>query len=200
MKTIQVTPLFEDVGFCKNVFQSVTKPYYYCNRDIVDGIWYISTPDDFENDCRIRKDVLIEIFRNGKVIALDGNDDFEGKNPFVPFCSFREELTRSFHKEHPNLKDYYAMKQKLLSLPGGEAYADPSSCQDNWLFHLDFGNEKEQVVGTASRMDIQYSILAVEYKHKPTGFVFTNYRLRSVEMPPHSTSHDLLLYDWQEEL
>ena len=117
MKTIQVTPLFEDVGFCKNVFQSVTKPYYYCNRDIVDGIWYISTPDDFENDCRIRKDVLIEIFRNGKVIALDGNDDFEGKNPFVPFCSFREELTRSFHKEHPNLKDYYAMKQKLLSLP-----------------------------------------------------------------------------------
>ena len=168
MKTIQVTPLFEDVGFCKNVFQSVAKPYYYCNRDIVD--------------------------------ALDGNGDFDGKNPFVPFCSFREELTRSFHKEHPNLKDYYAMKQKLLSLPGGEAYADPSSCQDNWLFQLDFGNEKEQVVGTASRMDIQYSILAVEYKHKPTGFVFTNYRLRSVEMPPHSTSHDLLLYDWQEEL
>lgn len=92
MKTIQVTPLFEDVGFCKNVFQSVAKPYYYCNRDIVDGIWYISTPDDFENDCRIRKDVLIEILRNGKVIALDGNGDFDGKILLSHFAVFVKNL------------------------------------------------------------------------------------------------------------
>lgn len=200
MKTIQVTPLFEDVGFCKNVFQSVSKPYYYCNRDIVDGTWYTSTPDDFENESRIRKDVVIEVLWNGSVIALDGNGDFSGKKPFVPFCNFHEELIRSFHAEHPSLKDYNAMKQKLLSLPDGEEYTDPSSCQDNWLYHLNFGYEKEQVVGTVSRMDSQYSILAVEYQHKPTGFVFTNYRLRLTKMPPLSASNDLLLYDWQEEL
>ena len=92
------------------------------------------------------------------------------------------------------------MKQKLLSLPDGEEYTDPPSCQDNWLYHLNFGYEKEQVVGTVSRMDSQYSILAVEYQHKPTGFVFTNYRLRLTKMPPLSASNDLLLYDWQEEL
>ena len=36
MKTIQLTFLFEDTGFCKDVFQSVNQPYYYCNRDTVD--------------------------------------------------------------------------------------------------------------------------------------------------------------------
>lgn len=29
MKTIQLTFLFEDTGFCKDVFQSVNQPYYY---------------------------------------------------------------------------------------------------------------------------------------------------------------------------
>ena len=43
MKTIQLTFLFEDTGFCKDVFQSVNQPYYYCNRDTVDGTWYTST-------------------------------------------------------------------------------------------------------------------------------------------------------------
>ena len=42
MKTIQLTFLFEDTGFCKDVFQSVNRPYYYCNRDTVDGTWYTS--------------------------------------------------------------------------------------------------------------------------------------------------------------
>ena len=42
MKTIQLTFLFEDTGFCKDVFQSVNQPYYYCNRDTVDGTWYTS--------------------------------------------------------------------------------------------------------------------------------------------------------------
>ena len=28
MKTIQLTFLFEDTGFCKDVFQSVNQPYY----------------------------------------------------------------------------------------------------------------------------------------------------------------------------
>ena len=198
MKTIQVTPLLEDVGFCKNVFQSVSRPYYYCNRDIVNGIWYTSTPDDFENDCRIRKDVIIEVLGNGKVIALDGNGEFDGKKPFVPFYNFQKELSQSFQQEHPVLRGYYDMKHKLLSLPGGEVYADPSSCQDNWIFDLNYGHETEQVVGSAWRMDTKYLILAVQYTHKPTGFIFTNYHIRNEELPPLSTSHDLLLYTWQE--
>ena len=37
MKTIQLTFLFEDTGFCKDVFQSVNQPYSSCNRDTVDG-------------------------------------------------------------------------------------------------------------------------------------------------------------------
>ena len=47
-------------------------------------------------------------------------------------------------------------------------------------------------------MDTKYLILAVQYTHKPTGFIFTNYRIRNEELPPLSTSHDLLLYTWQE--
>ena len=119
MKTIQLTFLFEDTGFCKDVFQSVNQPYYYCNRDTVDGTWYTSTPDDYQNDCRIRKDVIIEIISDGQVIALDGNGDFEGKKPFIPFCTFRERLAQEFLDKHPGLHGYEDMKQKLLFLPGG---------------------------------------------------------------------------------
>ena len=70
MKTIQLTFLFEDTGFCKDVFQSVNQPYYYCNRDTVDGTWYTSTPDDYQNDCRIRKDVIIEIISQKTIHPL----------------------------------------------------------------------------------------------------------------------------------
>lgn len=96
MKTIQLTFLFEDTGFCKDVFQSVNQPYYYCNRDTVDGTWYTSTPDDYQNDCRIRKDVIIEIISDGQVIALDGNGDFEGKKPFIPF--YRSRIYSEHHR------------------------------------------------------------------------------------------------------
>ena len=113
MKTIQLTFLFEDTGFCKDVFQSVNQPYYYCNRDTVDGTWYTSTPDDYQNDCRIRKDVIIEIISDGQVIALDGNGDFEGKKPFIPFYTFRERLAQAFLNKHPGLHSYEDMKQKL---------------------------------------------------------------------------------------
>ena len=161
MKTIQLTFLFEDTGFCKDVFQSVNQPYYYCNRDTVDGTWYTSTPDDYQNDCRIRKDVIIEIISDGQVIALDGNGDFEGKKPFIPFYTFREQLAQAFLNKHPGVHSYEDMKQKLLFLPGGEPYSDPSSCQDNWIFALDFGNETEQVLESADWMGREYHILAV---------------------------------------
>ena len=86
MKSIQVTHYFEDVGLCKDVFQSVSEPHFYCNRDTESGIWHTSYPDLYENDCRVRKDIVIEVISGGQVIALDGNGDFEGKRPFVPFC------------------------------------------------------------------------------------------------------------------
>ena len=89
--------------------------------------------------------------------------------------------------------------RKLLFLPGGEPYSNPSSCQDNWIFALDFGNEAEQVLESADWMGRECHILAVQYTHKPTGFVFTNYRFRAAALQPNASSHDLLLYDWQEE-
>ncbi len=121
-----------------------------------------------------------------------------GKKPFIPFYTFREQLAQAFLNKHPGVHSYEDMKQKLLFLPGGEPYSDPSSCQDNWIFALDFGNETEQVLESADWMGREYHILAVQYTHKPTGFVFTNYRFRAAVLPPRASSHDLLLYDWQE--
>ena len=37
------------------------------------------------------------------------------------------------------------------------------------------------------------------HTHKPTGFVFTNYRFRAAVLQPNASSHDLLLYDWHED-
>ena len=88
MKKIQVTYFFEDSGFCKDVFKSVDIPHYYYNRDTASGVWYTSTPDYYANDRRIQQDVIIEVVAGGRVIALDGNGDFEGKRPFVPFNEF----------------------------------------------------------------------------------------------------------------
>ena len=38
MKTIQLTFLFEDTGFCKDVFQSVNQPYYLSIISIPHGL------------------------------------------------------------------------------------------------------------------------------------------------------------------
>ena len=90
------------------------------------------------------------------------------------------------------------MKRKLLSLPGWEAYAGPRSCYENWLYALNFGHEREQVVETASWMTREYSILAVQYVHVPTSFPFVNFRFRAPTMAPGTANHDLLLYDWED--
>lgn len=147
----------------------------------------------------IRKDVIIEIISDGQVIALDGNGDFDGKKPFTPSAPLGNDWHKSSWPKHPGLHSYEDMKQKLLFLPGGEPYSDPSSCQDNWILALDFGNETEQVLESADWMGREYHILAVQYTHKPTGFVFTNYRFRAAVLPPRASSHDLLLYDWHED-
>ena len=147
-----------------------------------------STPDYYANDRRIQRDVIIEVVAGGRVIALDGNGDFEGKRPFVPFNEFEKSLANSFAGQQPKLRSYEEMKAKLLSLPGGEAYADPHRYWENWVFNLDFRHVTEQIVGAASWMGVEFHILAIQYTHIPTGFVFTNYRFRPASLPSGSDS------------
>ena len=103
---IQVTHLFEDTGFCKDVFQSVSEPRFYINRDSETGEWYTATPVYYENDSRVRTDVVIEILFDGEAVALDGNGTFDGKRPFVPFHQFRERVTKLLMDKYPALKGY----------------------------------------------------------------------------------------------
>ncbi len=42
------------------------------------------------------------------------------------------------------------MKEKLLSLPGGEQYSLHGACQDNWIYALSFGKETVQSSTPAS--------------------------------------------------
>lgn len=195
----QVSFLFENTGSCVDVFCSVEKPSRYYCRNTESGAWYSSTPSSYEPDCQIREDIIFEVLSDGVVCALDGNSDFDGKKPFVPFCHFERSLAQSFAAQHPHLRDYDAMKKKLLSLPGGESYTAPGCCWENWVFALDFDHEVEEEVGRAQWMNNNYRILAVRYTHKPTGFEFINYRFRSGKMSPKSSSHDMLLYDWETQ-
>lgn len=195
---IQVTHLFEDTGFCKDVFQSVSEPRFYVNRDSASGEWYTATPVYYENDSRVRTDVVIEILAAGEVVALDGNGMFDGKRPFVPFHQFRERVTQMLINRHPALKGYATMKEKLLSLPGGESHADSRRIWENWVYDLDSGHRQEQIMEKTRWLGREYHILAVQETHRPTGFVFTNFRLRAADQPAGSASSDLLLYDWQE--
>ena len=90
------------------------------------------------------------------------------------------------------------MKEKLLSLPGGEQYSLHGACQDNWIYALSFGKETVQVIDTSEWMGRSYELIAVLYTHKPTGFQFTNYCIRPAGIISSSSRHDLLLYDWGE--
>ena len=86
----QISFLFEDPGFCIDVFCTIAEPVRYYNRDTESGAWYSSTPDWNENGSLIREDLIFEVIADGVVCALDGNGNFEGKKPFVPFCQFRQ--------------------------------------------------------------------------------------------------------------
>ena len=195
----QISFLFEDPGYCKDVFRTIAEPVRYYNRDTESGAWYSSTPDWHENDSLIREDVIFEVISDGVVCALDGNGNFEGKRPFVPFYQFRQSLVQSVHAQRPYLQDHEAMKEKLLSLPGAKEAIGHGWYWENWVFAIDVENATEEAVDSAQWLNNQYDILAVHYTHKPTGFVFINYRFRSKKLKPKSTSHDLLLYDWENE-
>lgn len=134
----------------------------------------------------------------GRLCARDGNGDFEGKIPFVPFFEFERREAIRCSKKLPNLKGYEQMKEKLLSLPGGEQYSLHGACQDNWIYALNFGKETVQVIDTSEWMGQSYELIAVLYTHKPTGFQFTNYCIRPAGIISSSLRHDLLLYDWAE--
>ena len=110
----------------------MSEPRFYINRDSETGEWYTATPVYYENDSRVRTDVVIEILLDGEAVALDGNGTFDGKRPFVPFHQFRERVTKLLMDKYPALKGYGAMKEMLLSLPGGERYADSRGIWENW--------------------------------------------------------------------
>ena len=80
----QISFLFEDPGFCIDVFCTIAEPVRYYNRDTESGAWYSSTPDWNENGSLIREDLIFEVIADGVVCALDGNGNFEGKKPFLP--------------------------------------------------------------------------------------------------------------------
>ena len=147
---IQVTFLMEDRGFCKDVFATVEKPTRYYNRIFENytgevATWYSASPSIFESDCRISSQTIFEVVYQGRLCARDGNGDFEGKIPFVPFFEFERREAIRCSKKLPNLKGYEQMKEKLLSLPGGEQYSIHGACQDNWIYALNFGKETVQV-------------------------------------------------------
>ena len=98
----QISFLFEDPGFCIDVFCTIAKPVRYYNRDTESGAWYSSTPDWNENGSLIREDLIFEVIADGVVCALDGNGNFEGKKPFVPFCQFRQSRIASLFPKKMN--------------------------------------------------------------------------------------------------
>lgn len=160
--------------------------------------WYSASPSIFESDCRISPQTIFEVVYQGRLCARDGNGDFEGKIPFVPFFEFERREAIRCSKKLPNLKGYEQMKEKLLSLPGGEQYSLHGACQDHWIYALSFGKETVQVIDTSEWMGRSYELIAVLYTHKPTGFQFTNYCIRPAGIISSSSRHDLLLYDWTE--
>lgn len=200
-KRIRVALHMEDTGLCRDTFCTTEGPERYFNRSMTDGIWYTASPagNYCENDCTVRVGIIFEVIAGGEVRCLDGNGDFSGKNPFIPFREFEKALAADTLAAHPGLKDCNAMKEKLLALPGGEAYAGPRSARDNWLYALNFGDETEETVGTVSWLGTEYQVFAARYTHKPTGFAFRNYRFRKSGGVVRTSSHDLLLYDWDGE-
>lgn len=85
MKKVRVQLLFEDEGFCKDVFVTVHGSKRYFNRDTETGVWYSTDGLYFENEFPISEDVVFEIFdKELECIALDGNGEFERKKPFIP--------------------------------------------------------------------------------------------------------------------
>ena len=200
-RRIRVEFYLEDDGLCRDTFRTTEGPERYFNRSMEDGKWHTASPvgNYCENDCTVREDIIFEIVSRGRVCHLDGNGDFPGKDPFIPFREFEKALAADTLAAHPGLKDHHAMKEKLLSLPGGERYADPHSMRDNWVYALNFGEETEEAIGTEFWLGIEYHVFAARYTHKPTGFVFRNYRFRQKGTAARASSQDLLLYDWEEE-
>ena len=110
----QISFLFEDPGFCIDVFCTIAEPVRYYNRDTESGAWYSSTPDWNENGSLIREDLIFEVIADGVVCALDGNGNFEGKKPFVPFCQFRQSLVQSVHTQYPHLQNQEALRENCF--------------------------------------------------------------------------------------
>ena len=66
----QISFLFEDPGFCIDVFCTIAEPVRYYNRDTESGAWYSSTPDWNENGSLIREDLIFEVIADGVVCVV----------------------------------------------------------------------------------------------------------------------------------
>ena len=73
----QISFLFEDPGFCIDVFCTIAEPVRYYNRDTESGAWYSSTPDWNENGSLIREDLIFEVIADAPVTPA-GSPDTSG--------------------------------------------------------------------------------------------------------------------------
>ena len=103
----------------------------------------------------------------------------------MPFYQFRQSLVQSVHTQHPHLQDHEALREncfpcrmpeKRLGMVGtGKTGSLPPMLRTPLRGRVD----------SAEWLNSQFHILAVRYTHKPTGFVFTNYRFRTKEPKPN---------------
>ena len=195
---IQVTHLFEDTGFCKDVFQSVSEPRFYINRDSETGEWYTATPVYYENDSRVRTDVVIEILLDGEAVALDGNGTFDGKRPFVPFHQFRERVTKLLMDKYPALKGYGAMKE-MAAVPAGRReirrFTRVSGRIGSMIWTPDAGGSRSRRMPTG--WDRSTTSSRCRKRTGPPALCSQISDSRAANQPAGSASCDLLLYDWQ---
>ena len=118
-------------------------------------------------------------------------------------CNSTYRRMMTLAKRKYNMDDSILMqimvREKLLSLPDTRETVGHGWYWENWLFATDVENTAEEAVDSAEWLNSQFHILAVRYTHKPTGFVFTNYRFRDKRAEAKSSGHDLLLYDWKDQ-
>lgn len=196
MKHIRVVFFSEDIIHRRDIFRSLDDPEEYFSRSIEDGTWHTAYPgaDYCEKGDQFRPNIVFEITFHGKTICLDGNGDFQGKTPFVPFCHFQKALAEEILAVNPHLKDERARKEKLHSLYG----RNHKGSHEKWDKALYFG-KTEDVIREVSWNGRKYLVVIARCIHRPTGFIFRNYRFREERTQGHTSSHDLFLYDWDEQ-
>lgn len=115
------------------VFESIDMPRKYYNRQFegpATFCWYSSTPNYFENDCRIKDNVILEIVDDkGTVLFTEQNN-----NEPSPWWKEQEKLLKDMVDKYTDqycLLDYETYK-KIMK--GYMADVDYTGYQDNFLW------------------------------------------------------------------